>query len=149
MIRSPSEATMWLAGWAVRVVLLITAPVFYLCRAVARINVQPGRLVVARHPRGGAEEKPPAVGNRPEAAATERQEDLALGRPHHQGRAHPQHHAHDGAGGRPKERTGSQKETTITAAPASSRISARVSRGTLRRSQPHQAKKWKLQPWQR
>jgi len=26
---------MWLAGWAVRVLLLITAPIFYLCRAVA------------------------------------------------------------------------------------------------------------------
>jgi len=26
---------MWLAGWAVRVLLLITAPLFYLCRAVA------------------------------------------------------------------------------------------------------------------
>jgi hypothetical protein len=35
MIRSPAEATMWLAGWAVRVLLLITAPIFYLCRAVA------------------------------------------------------------------------------------------------------------------
>jgi hypothetical protein len=35
MIRSPSEATMWLAGWAVRVLLLITAPIYYLCRFVA------------------------------------------------------------------------------------------------------------------
>ena len=26
---------MWLAGWAVRVLLLITAPIFYLCRFVA------------------------------------------------------------------------------------------------------------------
>jgi hypothetical protein len=28
---------MWLAGWAVRVLLLITAPIYYLCRAVAGI----------------------------------------------------------------------------------------------------------------
>jgi hypothetical protein len=35
MIRSPAEATMWLAGWAVRLLLLITAPIYYLCRAVA------------------------------------------------------------------------------------------------------------------
>ncbi|HYN16191.1 MAG TPA: hypothetical protein VES66_10445 [Terriglobales bacterium] len=27
---------MWLAGWAVRVLLLITAPIYYLCRFVAR-----------------------------------------------------------------------------------------------------------------
>ncbi len=26
---------MWLAGWAVRVLLLITAPLYYLCRSVA------------------------------------------------------------------------------------------------------------------
>ncbi|HVP50884.1 MAG TPA: hypothetical protein VMT05_02160 [Terriglobales bacterium] len=26
---------MWLAGWAVRVLLLITAPLYYLCRFVA------------------------------------------------------------------------------------------------------------------
>ena len=26
---------MWLAGWAVRVVLLITAPIYYLCRFLA------------------------------------------------------------------------------------------------------------------
>ena len=26
---------MWLAGWAVRVLLLITAPIYYLCRFVA------------------------------------------------------------------------------------------------------------------
>jgi hypothetical protein len=32
MIHGPAEATMWLAGWAVRVLLLITAPIFYLCR---------------------------------------------------------------------------------------------------------------------
>jgi len=28
---------MWLAGWAVRVLLLITAPIYYLCRFVARL----------------------------------------------------------------------------------------------------------------
>lgn len=27
---------MWLAGWAVRVLLLITAPIYYLSRSVAR-----------------------------------------------------------------------------------------------------------------
>ena len=27
---------MWLAGWAVRVLLLTTAPVYYLCRFVAK-----------------------------------------------------------------------------------------------------------------
>jgi hypothetical protein len=27
---------MWLAGWAVRILLLITAPIYYLCRFVAR-----------------------------------------------------------------------------------------------------------------
>ena len=35
-MRTPSEATMKLAGWAVRVLLLITAPVYYLCRFVAK-----------------------------------------------------------------------------------------------------------------
>jgi len=49
----------------------------------------------------------------------------------------------------PKKRTGNQKETTITDAPASSRNITRVSRGTLRFSHPHQAKKRKLQAWQR
>jgi hypothetical protein len=45
----------WLAGWAVRVLLLITAPIYYLCRflaaAIARLDAwswaaihgQPGR----------------------------------------------------------------------------------------------------------
>ena len=28
---------MWLAGWAVRVLLLITAPIFYLCRFVTEL----------------------------------------------------------------------------------------------------------------
>lgn len=27
---------MWLAGWIVRVLLLVTAPIYYLCRFVAR-----------------------------------------------------------------------------------------------------------------
>ena len=27
---------MWLAGWAVRVLLLITAPIFYLCRFMSQ-----------------------------------------------------------------------------------------------------------------
>ena len=64
-------------------------------------DVQAGRLVVAGHPRGGPQETA-AVGDRPEAAAAEREEDPALGR-HHQGRPNPQHQAHDGTGGRPEE----------------------------------------------
>jgi hypothetical protein len=36
MMRSPLEASMWLAGWAVRVLLLVAAPVYYLCRFTAR-----------------------------------------------------------------------------------------------------------------
>ena len=34
-MRSPSEAIVRLAGWAVRVLLLITAPVYYLSRFIA------------------------------------------------------------------------------------------------------------------
>lgn len=34
MMRADGRLTVWLAGWAVRVLLLITAPIYYLCRSL-------------------------------------------------------------------------------------------------------------------
>jgi hypothetical protein len=68
MMRSPAEATMWMAGWAVRVLLLITAPIFYLCRfttdAMTRLDDWSWRAI-----HSGEMRKPP----QPETASNERQ----------------------------------------------------------------------------
>ena len=49
---------MWLAGWAVRVLLLITAPIYYLCRrlseAMSRLDAWSWRAIHAHDGR-----KPP------------------------------------------------------------------------------------------
>jgi hypothetical protein len=55
---------MWLAGWAVRVLLLITAPIFYLCRAIAgtmsRLDDWSWRAIHAGEPiHAGDPKKPP------------------------------------------------------------------------------------------
>jgi hypothetical protein len=48
----------WLAGWIVRVLLLVTAPIYYLCRFVARamsrLDAWSWAAIHAEHPK-----KPP------------------------------------------------------------------------------------------